>query len=109
MTTIKVCKAGNRQLDYLVARIEGTLPASMDDWRQRWPRYTADWSHTGPIIERVVLSLIRRPDGQWTADNFSVPTRPQHLVFGPTPLIAAARCYIVSKLGETVEVPEELT
>lgn len=27
---------------------------------------------------------------------------------GPTPLIAAARCYVVSKLGETVEVPEEL-
>ena len=27
---------------------------------------------------------------------------------GPTPLIAAARCYIVSKLGQMVEVPEEL-
>lgn len=28
--------------------------------------------------------------------------------FGPTPLIAAMRCYVASKLGDEVEVPEEL-
>jgi hypothetical protein len=28
---------------------------------------------------------------------------------GPTPLIAAMRCYVASKLGEEVDVPEELT
>jgi hypothetical protein len=27
---------------------------------------------------------------------------------GPTPLIAAMRCYVASKLGDTVEIPEEL-
>ena len=27
---------------------------------------------------------------------------------GPTPLIAAMRCYVISKLGEEVEVPDEL-
>jgi len=27
---------------------------------------------------------------------------------GPTPLIAAMRCYVASKLGEEVDVPEEL-
>ena len=27
---------------------------------------------------------------------------------GPTPLIAAMRCYVVSKLGEEVEVPDAL-
>jgi hypothetical protein len=30
------------------------------------------------------------------------------LAYGPTPLIAAARCYVVFKLGNDVEVPEEL-
>ena len=30
------------------------------------------------------------------------------IVFGQTPLIAAARCYVASKLGDTVQVPEEL-
>jgi len=28
--------------------------------------------------------------------------------YGPTPLIAAMRCYVASKLGEEVEAPEEL-
>jgi hypothetical protein len=27
---------------------------------------------------------------------------------GPTPLIAAMRCYVASQLGDEVEVPEEL-
>jgi hypothetical protein len=27
---------------------------------------------------------------------------------GPTPLIAAMRCYVASKMGDTIEVPEEL-
>ncbi len=28
--------------------------------------------------------------------------------YGPTPLIAAMRCYVASKLGDEVEVPDEL-
>ncbi len=67
------------------------------------------WVQGGPIIEREILALIRRPDGSWTADNFSVLTRPQHLLIGPTPLIAAMRCFVASKLGEGVDVPGELT
>jgi hypothetical protein len=27
---------------------------------------------------------------------------------GPTPLIAAMRCYVASKLGDEVEIPSEL-
>jgi hypothetical protein len=27
---------------------------------------------------------------------------------GPTPLIAAMRCYALSKLGEEIEIPEDL-
>jgi len=27
---------------------------------------------------------------------------------GPTPLIAAMRCYVASRLGDTVEIPEEI-
>lgn len=29
--------------------------------------------------------------------------------YGPTPLIAAMRCYVASKLGDEVEIPEELS
>ena len=28
---------------------------------------------------------------------------------GPTPLIAAMRCFVASRLGEEVDMPEELT
>ena len=28
---------------------------------------------------------------------------------GPTPLIAAMRCYVASKLGDEIEIPTELT
>ena len=28
--------------------------------------------------------------------------------FGPTPLIAAMRCFVASKLGDEVEVPNEI-
>jgi hypothetical protein len=31
------------------------------------------------------------------------------VVYGPTPLTAAMRCYVASKLGDEVEVPDELT
>lgn len=31
-----------------------------------------------------------------------------YMIDGQTPLIAAMRCYVVSKLGGTVEVPEGL-
>jgi Protein of unknown function (DUF2591) len=34
---------------------------------------------------------------------------PEYLAYGPTPLIAAMRCYVASKLGDEVEVPDELS
>jgi hypothetical protein len=30
------------------------------------------------------------------------------MYYGPTPLIAAMRCYVASKIGLEVEIPEEL-
>lgn len=31
------------------------------------------------------------------------------VIYGPTPLIAAMRCYVLDKLGHMVEIPEELS
>jgi hypothetical protein len=63
-----------------------------------------DWSTGGPIIERegIELSLI---SNYWEAMIAFSGKEPQK---GPTPLIAAMRCYVASKLGDEVEVPEEL-
>ena len=65
--------------------------------------YSTDWAHGGPIIEREKISL------EWTGEDWMAYIRHDEEFFAPTPLIAAMRCYVASKLGDTVEVPQELT
>ena len=83
---------------------------------------TASWSQGGPIIEREGINV--EYDGDWVYDpaNQAPDDEPDNGdrwlaapwnngtlgQYGPTPLIAAMRCYVASKLGETAEVPEEL-
>jgi hypothetical protein len=70
--------------------------------------YSTDWAQGGPIIEREGIS-VDRIGGAWTADIAdSVGGYIEHTESGTTPLIAAMRCYVVSKLGDEVDVPEEL-
>ena len=68
----------------------------------RVPYYSTDWRQAGPIIEREKIDLrcMYGRDG-------SVVWRTVH-ADGPTPLIAAMRCYVATKLGDEVDVPEEL-
>ena len=70
--------------------------------------YSTDWSQGGPIIERERISVID-VDGYdfWKADKLNKEAIPV-ISYGPTPLIAAMRCYCASKLGDEVEIPEEL-
>ena len=63
-----------------------------------------DWAQGGPIIERENIALYPHGDGTYEAEVFLNPKRGA----GPTPLIAAMRCYVASKLGDEVEVPDEL-
>ena len=64
---------------------------------------TMDWSDGGPIIEREKITISDALD-EWVAGSKGRLT-----YFGPTPLIAAMRCFCASKLGDTVEIPKELT
>jgi hypothetical protein len=69
---------------------------------------STDWSQGGPIIEREWIS-VDRMGRAWTADiSDSVGGYIEHTESGPTPLIAALRCYVASKLDNEVDVPEEL-
>jgi len=66
---------------------------------------STNWSQGGPIIEREKISTMWSLNNQWHAcTGFSA----QGHLLGPTPLIAAMRCYVASKLGDEVEIPEEL-
>lgn len=78
-------------------------------------KYSSDWKLAGPIIDREKMD-IASPRPAWKHWKASVPTWTgtagaiiqTHEQYGPTPLIAAMRCYVASKLGETVQVPAEL-
>ena len=114
MKTIKVAEATGPALDWLVARIEGDeLPKSGGKGLD----YSSDWAHGGPTIERELIDIQAKfnsgssivPKGQWYWQASTVNEDDVAYWFdGPTPLIAAMRCYVVSKLGDTAEVPEEL-
>ena len=72
-------------------------------------RYSTDWAQGGPIIERENMSLLPFDD-KWEARCKSdIPRTVKFMERrGPTPLIAAMRCLVASKLGDEVEIPEEL-
>ena len=110
-------------LDWAVAMCEegeelaqGWHPHTWERGGQRELRavpYTpsTDWAQGGPIIDREGITTIcwnKNPD-QWGARRWlELDGAPSVHVYGPTPLIAAMRCYCTSKLGDTVEIPEEL-
>ena len=92
-----------RQYGRLIVRIAGDHETRDIEWP-----YTpsTDWSQGGPIIERESIKVDPRK-GQWEATIWNEAVM-QNPAYGPTPLIAAMRCYVASKLGDEVEIPEEL-
>jgi len=68
---------------------------------------STDWAQGGPIIEREKLSFREERPGLHFGYIWDGAV---HRLYasGPTPLIAAMRCYVASKLGDEVDVPEEL-
>lgn len=70
--------------------------------------YSTNWSQGGPIIEREKIDL-HHIGGAWTASIYAPKWHARdHEQFGPTPLIAAMRCFCCAKLGDEIDVPEEL-
>jgi hypothetical protein len=109
-------------LDWAVAKCEGRQePEVVNNFAVAWytwpnTHYSTDWAQGGPIIEREKLTLdltdvlfdhetdecVQLDKPEWWASKDDVTGR------GPTPLIAAMRCYVASKLGDDIDIPEEL-
>jgi hypothetical protein len=75
-------------------------------------KYSTDWAQGGPIIEREGIEIRKGnplyfPTGNDNGDHYESLwlAGKQH---GPTPLIAAMRCFVASKLGDEVDVLKEL-
>lgn len=73
-----------------------------------WWCPSTNWAQSGPIIERERIDLVW--NGDWFAET-DAANRSDWVATGRgrTPLIAAMRCYVASKLGDDVDVPKELT
>lgn len=72
---------------------------------------STDWNEGGPIIERERICADWL-GSEWSAKSWArLDGKVLHqtgYAYGPTPLIAAMRCFVTSKLGDEVDVPEEL-
>ncbi len=89
------------------------LPAPYWDERGCCAPYSTSWQVGGPIIEREEIGLRRNAPcstgREWEASgSITAKGAGYRWGYGPTPLIAAMRCFVASKLGDIVEIPEEL-
>ena len=82
-----------------------------------YPNYL-NWSDAGPIIEREITRMFKNLADGWTAQIRHEKEHPSLVgrkvttgwtnASGPTLLIATMRCFVQSRLGDEVEIPEEL-
>ena len=119
-------------LDWAVAKCEGLLAFGYKDdmglllitlstGETEYFKPTLDWAQGGAIIEREKISLIYMGfanEEYWVGSIDAV--RHEHEMFngvdipfeheakGTTPLEAAMRAYVTSKLGDEVQIPEGL-
>lgn len=71
-----------------------------------WFKPATNWDQGGPIIEREKIGSLHEARGVWSASTkWDDPTK---VFYGMTKLIAAMRCFIASRLGDEVKVPDEL-
>ena len=127
MTTVPTSQLQGAALDWAVAKCEA-LPVALhstgaiylidtpwgDKTLVKWLAEfspTRHWAQGGPIIEREAHNLFKHNGGTEWCCACNVPRDGYTAIVtaeGPTPLIAAMRCYVASKLGTDVDVPEEL-
>ena len=69
---------------------------------------STDWAEGGTLIQRERMEVIPCMDDiTWEAHRF-ISEYELFTAYGSTPLIAAMRCFCCIKLGDEVEIPEDL-
>ena len=93
-------------LDGAVAKIEGTTSDTGINGKPWEIPYSNQWAVGGPIIEREKIGIECDDQGIWFA-SYDLSADIAFGATGITPLIAAMRCYVASKLGDEIDVPKE--
>lgn len=118
---MKTSELTGAALDWAVAKCEdlehyfedGLVCLKGQPFDTHWLYWTpsTDWLQGGAIIEREKIGL-KFWGCAWDAtcayENDDDDVVRQAEGTGETPLIAAMRCYVASKLGDEIELPEEL-
>lgn len=115
-------------LDWAVMKIEGrvlvqTLGGGLlvngrhedgrelpEDWQMTFMWHpSTDWEQGGPIIEREEIDVYCHESpksgcGWWVAEITGTGVKAR----GNSYLVAAMRAFVASKLGDEIEIPEEL-
>jgi len=102
---MKTSELTGKALNWAVGKAEGP-----DDWLAP-VNYCGKWEHGGPIVEREGMGLWAyqwNEQGEAEQGWYAEDKDGDHVQAGPTPLTAAMRCYVASKLGDTIEIPKEL-
>lgn len=112
---MKTSELTGAALDWAVAKAMGgnDAPGSFLDGVVPHPDYlkfypSTNWSQGGPIIEQKRIGIKPIYQGYDVLHWSAVQELGEGRRTGPTPLIAAMRCYVASKLGDEVEVPDEM-
>ena len=101
---MKTCELIGKPLDWAAASYTNKHVSLADI---HWGNYSpsTDWCVGGRIIEKWGIGIWNDQDNaRWCGIKQGIPFE-QH---GPTPLIAAMRCFCMSVFGEEVEIPKEL-
>ena len=110
---IKTSELTDAALDWAVAACESNKPYVVGaevyapniygDYELFNP--SAEWAQGGPIIEREAIAVSMGEDGDAWCAWFPLRQGIEDSI-GATPLEAAMRCYVASKLGEEVDIPK---
>jgi hypothetical protein len=137
-TIVQVESLEGNALDWAVAKALGYVPARWEkrDWgRQCVPapersfstmltlndgfghslsfsafNPSGDWARGGPIIysEKIATWADDKTEGWFASANLIPLDAQEDFHYGSNPLEAAMRCYVASKLGAEVEIPDVL-
>lgn len=103
-------------LDWAVVKAEGlaTGQTAIDGVLYGYYTPSTDQALGGSIIDREDISTVLLYGTTWGATTYNVQdivldhNEAHYQGIGPTRLIAAMRCYVSIKLGDEVEIPQEL-
>lgn len=127
---IKTAELKDRALDWAAGKASGLEihisvskkygPAIFSETHGDFYSPSIDWAQGGPIIERELMEFdfecrdsFGRPIECAPTDTYRAKCQADEANMstcakGPTHLIAAMRCYVASKLGDEIEIPDEI-